>query len=151
MNGKHYDNEALFDILEACSRNHIYLFVYFSLNLPGETRETFEDTLELAKEIYDFYPSSLLKILNVTHTIDPLSPMNVNAPKFGLQSRMTNFSDYYAYCRDTGRLDPEARTGLRRGYDMAGRTTADLEAMVSAWDKARAGRESSWWPVPSGW
>ncbi len=151
MNGKHYTNEALFDVLDALSQQKMYLFVYFSLNLPGETRATFEETVELAKEIYDFYPKSLLKILNVTHTIDPLSPMNVNADKFGLTSRMKSFQDYYVYCRDTGSADPAARSGLRRGFDMEGRDTAELEKMVAAWDAARVGRESSWWPVPIGW
>ncbi len=151
MNGKHFTNDELFGVLDVLSRQRMYLFVYFSLNLPGETRETFEETVNLAKEIYDFYPSSLLKILNVTHTIDPLSPMNVNASKFGLTSQMSTFMDYYAYGRDTGYADPEARTGLHRGFEMEGRDKSDLEAMVSAWDKARAGREASWWPVPSGW
>ncbi len=151
LNGKHYSTEELFDLLEMLSRYKMYLLIYFSLNLPGETRQVFEETLDLAKEIYDFYPRSYLKILNTVHTIDPLSPMNVNAAKFGLTSQMTTFMDYYAYCRDTGRQDPSARAGMKRGYEMMGRDTADLEAMVAAWDAARLGRENSWWPVPLGW
>ena len=151
LNGKHYSTEELFDLLEILSRYKMYLLIYFSLNLPGETRQVFAETVDLAKEIYDFYPKSYLKILNTVHTIDPLSPMNVNAGKFGLSSHMMTFMDYYAYCRDTGRQDPHARAGMRRGYEMAGRDTADMEAMVAAWDAARQGRESSWWPVPLGW
>ena len=151
LNGKHYSTEQLFDLLETLSRCKMYLLIYFSLNLPGETREVFAETLELAKEIYDFYPRSYLKILNTVHTIDPLSPMNVNAGKFGLSSHMTTFMDYYAYCRDTGRQDPNARAGMKRGYEMLGRGTEDMEAMVAAWDAARQGRENSWWPVPLGW
>lgn len=151
LNGKHYSTEELFDLLEMLSRYKMYLLIYFSLNLPGETRQIFDETLDLAKEIYDFYPKAYLKILNTVHTIDPLSPMNVNANKFGLTSQMTTFMDYYAYCRDTGRQDPKARAGLKRGYEMAGRDTSDMEAMVAAWDRARTGRENSWWPVPLGW
>lgn len=151
LNGKHYTTEALFDLLEMLSRHKMYLLIYFSLNLPGETRQVFDETLDLAKEIYDFYPRSYLKILNTVHTIDPLSPMNVNAGRFGLTSQMTTFMDYYEYCRDTGRQDPQARVGLKRGYEMMGRDPADMEAMVAAWDRARIGRENSWWPVPLGW
>jgi hypothetical protein len=77
--------------------------------------------------------------------------MNVNAGKFGLSSQMTTFMDYYNYCRDTGRQDPNARAGMKRGYEMLGRDTGDMEAMVTAWDLARQGRENSWWPVPLGW
>jgi hypothetical protein len=151
LNGKHYSTEQLFDLLERLSRYKMYLLIYFSLNLPGETRQIFSETLDLAKEIYDFYPKTHLKILNTVHTIDPLSPMNVNAGKFGLSSQMTTFMDYYNYCRDTGRQDPNARAGMKRGYEMLGRDTGDMEAMVTAWDLARQGRENSWWPVPLGW
>jgi radical SAM superfamily enzyme YgiQ (UPF0313 family) len=151
LNGKHYSNEAFFDLLDELARQKLYLFVYFSLNLPGETRETFEETLDFAREIYEFYPSPLLKMLNTVHTLDPLSPMNVHADKFGIQAGMSTFMDYYTYCRDTGNLDPASKTGLNRGFDMPGRTQLDLEAMVKAWDRDRLGREISWWPVPSGW
>jgi radical SAM superfamily enzyme YgiQ (UPF0313 family) len=151
LNGKHYNNEALFDILDVLAEHKFYLFIYFSMNLPGETVETFQESLELAEEIYQFYPSSLLKILNTVHTLDPLSPMNMYADKFGIKAGMSTFMDYYAYCRDTGAADPNSRTGLHRGIEMAGRSQADQEYMVRAWDAARMGKEQSWWPVPPGW
>ena len=152
LNGKQYNNQAFFDLLEVLSHHRIYLFVYFSINLPGETRETFEETLDFAHAIYDFYPHSLLKMLNTVHTLDPLSPMNIYAGKFGIRANLSTFMDYYAYCRDTGTQDPAARGGLRRGFDMPGREeTGMLDWMVREWDRARLGREVSWWPVPPGW
>ena len=60
LNGKHYSNLQLFDTLEYLSRYNIYLLVYFSLNLPGENQETFQETLNLARDIYEFYPPSFL-------------------------------------------------------------------------------------------
>lgn len=151
MNGKHYNNEALFDVLDALAQRKMYLFVYFSLNLPGETLQTIEDTVQLAKDIYDFYPHALLKILNTVHTIDPLSPMNVKDVRFGIRSHMRTFLDYYSYCRDTGNQDPASRTGYHRGFEMTGRSQSDQETMVKLWEQARVGREGSWWPVPPGW
>jgi hypothetical protein len=151
LNGKHYSNEALFDILDILSQHRFYLFVYFSLNLPGETRETFEETLEVATSIYDFYPTSLLKILNTVHTIDPVSPMNMYPEKFGIQANMSTFMDFYEYCKQTSQAGPGARTGLYRGFQLSDPNARSLEAMANAWDQTREGRETNWWPVPPSW
>lgn len=151
LNGKHFSNNQFFDILDALSRHRFYLFVYFSLNLPGETTETFAETLELAEAVYNFYPRSLLKILNTVHTIDPVSPMNLYPEKYGIQSSMSTFMDFYNYCRDTRQGGPGARTGLYRGYELTDPDARSLENMANAWDRARIGREASWWPVPPSW
>lgn len=151
LNGKHFSNDQFFDILDALSHHRFYLFIYFSLNLPGETTETFAETLELAEAVYNFYPRSLLKILNTVHTIDPVSPMNLYPEKYGIQSSMSTFMDFYNYCRDTRRGGPGARTGLYRGYVLSDPAARSLEDMANAWDRARIGRESSWWPVPPSW
>jgi radical SAM superfamily enzyme YgiQ (UPF0313 family) len=151
LNGKHYSNDQLFDILEALSQKRFYLFVYFSLNLPGETAETFAETLDLAKSIYDFYPTSLLKMLNTVHTIDPVSPMNLYPEKFGITASMSTFMDFYNYCRDTRQAGPGARTGSQRGFNLSDPSARSLEAMANAWDRARVGREAAWWPVPPSW
>jgi tRNA A37 methylthiotransferase MiaB len=151
LNGKQFSNDQLFDILEALSRHNFNIFVYFSLNLPGENAETFEETLELARSIYDFYPNSLLKILNTVHTIDPVSPMNLYPDKYGIQANMSTFMDFYNYCRDTRQAGPGARTGLHRGFQLSDPDARSLERMADAWDLARQGKEKSWWPVPPSW
>lgn len=151
LNGKQYSTDQLFDVLDALSRHRFYLFVYFSLNLPGETNETFAETLDLAEAVYNFYPRSLLKILNTVHTIDPVSPMNLYPEKYGIQTNMSTFMDFYNYCRDTRQGGPDARNGLHRGYDLSDPGARSLEGMANAWDRARVGREASWWPVPPSW
>lgn len=151
LNGKHFSNEALFDTLEYLSRYNIYLIIYFSLNLPGETEQTFQDTLNLAREIFEFYPPTSLRILNTIHTIDPFSPMNLFPDKFGIQSSMTSFMDFYNYCKDTQFSGPEARSELNRGFKLKDVDARSLERMADAWDRERQGREMSWVPVPSGW
>jgi radical SAM superfamily enzyme YgiQ (UPF0313 family) len=151
LNGKHYSNLALFDTLEYLSRFNIYLLVYFSLNLPGETAETFKETLNLAREIYEFYPPDLLRIQNTVHTIDPFSPMNLFPDKFGIESNMTSFMDYYNYCQSTQYSSPTARTELNRGYKLKDLDARSLKQMADTWDAMRAGRETSWWPIPPSW
>jgi len=151
LNGKHYSNGQLFDLLERLNAHQMFIFVYFSLNLPWETRETFEETKELAKEVYEFYPSSLMKILNTVHTIDPLSPMNISPEKYGIQSTMKTFKDYFLYCFNTQYSDPRARNGEFRGYDLVNPGDRNLEEMANAWDNLRKGREKSMWPIPPGW
>ena len=151
LNGKHYSNDELFDLLERLNEHDMFIFVYFSLNLPGETQKTFEETKQLAKEIYEFYPPSMTKILNTVHTIDPLSPMNISPEKYGITSSMKTFKDYFMYCFNTQFSDPRARSGDFRGYDLANPGERSLEQMANAWDNLRKGREKSWWPIPPGW
>jgi hypothetical protein len=151
LNGKHFSNIQLFDTLEYLSRYNIYLLVYFSLNLPGENRETFQETLSLARDIYEFYPPSFLRILNSAHTIDPFSPMNLFPDKFGIESSMTSFMDFYNYCDETQYSKPEARTELNRGFTLKDIDARSLERMANAWDEMRKGREASWYPIPPSW
>jgi radical SAM superfamily enzyme YgiQ (UPF0313 family) len=151
LNGKHYSNEKLFDLLEHLSQHKLYIFIYFSLNLPGENQETFRETLDLAREIYEFYPSSLLKILNTVHTMDPLAPMNIAPEKYGVKSTMKTFRDFYTYCFNTQFGGPDARTGKFRGIELENEADRSLEEMANAWDNERIGREKCWWPIPPSW
>lgn len=151
LNGKLFSNDELLDTLEILNQYNFNIFVYFSLNLPGETDDTFQETLDLANLIYDFYPSSLLKILNTIHTIDPLSPMNLHPEKFEIESTMSSFMDYYTYCEKTQLALPDAKTEQLRGFKLAEPQTRTLERMVQQWDAQRLGKEGSWWPVPPSW
>jgi len=151
LNGKHFSNSALFDTLEYLSRYNIYLLVYFSLNLPGETEETFKETLNLAKEIYEFYPPAALRILNTVHTIDPFSPMNLFPDKYEIISSMNSFMDFYTYCRETQFNNPGARTELNRGFKLKDLDARSLERMADAWDELRVGKEANLWPIPPSW
>lgn len=151
LNGKLFTNEHLLDTLELLNQVYTNIFVYFSLNLPGETEEIFNETVDLANLIYDSYPHSRLKILNTIHTIDPLSPMNLHPEKFEIESSMSTFMDYYTYCENTQLASPDAKTENYRGFKLADPDKRDLERMVKTWDAQRPGKEDSWWPVPPSW
>lgn len=149
LNGKYFSEEELFDTLDLLNLYNVSIFVYFSLNLLGENEETIQETIDLAERIYAFYPSSLLKILNSLHTIDPLSPLSVHPEKYAIEKSISTFMDYYDYCRNTQFNRPEARTEMHRGFRPLEKRS--VKAMADAWDAARLGRESSWWPIPPGW
>lgn len=151
LNGKHFSNDQLFDTLEILDQVKANIFVYFSLNLPGENNTTFSETIDLANLIYDFYPHSRLKILNTVHTIDPLSPMNLHPEKYGIESSMSTFMDYYTYCENTQLASAEAKTEKLRGFKLAAPEKRNLEYMVEIWEQNRTGKEKCWWPVPPSW
>jgi radical SAM superfamily enzyme YgiQ (UPF0313 family) len=150
-NGKYFTDQELFELLSLLNVYNVPLLVYFSLNLPGEDESTMRESIALAERIHSFYPSSLLKIITSCHTIDPLAPMNVDPEGYDVTVDMRTFEDYYNYCRDTQLASPEARTELHRGFRPDGTWSRSLAAMADMWDRARVGRESSWWPVPPGW
>jgi len=151
LNGKRYNDDELFRALDELNLYNIPIFVYFSLNLPGEDERTIDETINLALRIYEHYPSSLLKILNSCHTVEPLSPMLQSPEKYGITVSMRTFRDFYDYCRETQLAKPGARTGEWRGFATTGAHARSMEAMADKWDAACRGRESSIWPIPPSW
>lgn len=149
INGKFFTEEELFDTLDLLQMYNMPILVYFSLNLLGENEETIHESIDLAERVYDFYPASLLKIINSLHTLDPCSPLSEHPERYGVEKSMFTFQDYYEYSRDTFLNAPEARTEAHRGFRPL--KSRVLEAMSDAWDVARIGREGSWWPIPPGW
>jgi radical SAM superfamily enzyme YgiQ (UPF0313 family) len=151
LNGKQFTNAQLLDTLDLLIQVNVNIIVYFSLNLPGETEGIIDETIDLANLIYDYYPHSLLKILNTIHTIDPLSPMNLYPEKFGIESNMSSFKDYYSYCENTQLTQDDAKTEKLRGFKLAEPKKRNLELMVQIWESNRKGKEISWWPIPPSW
>ena len=62
LNGKSYSNRSLYRLLYSLKEAQVPLYVFFSLNLPGENEKTFRYTLNVARRIARYYPSHLLKI-----------------------------------------------------------------------------------------
>jgi radical SAM superfamily enzyme YgiQ (UPF0313 family) len=151
LNGKRYRDAELVNILDHLNLYSIPIFVYFSLNLPGEDEVTILETVGLAERIHAQYPSSLLKILSSCHTMDPFSPMQQHPEKYGVTTAWSTFKDYYTYCKETLNMTPDARTGMLRGFESADPAGRSIAAMADIWDTAREGREASWWPIPPSW
>jgi tRNA A37 methylthiotransferase MiaB len=150
-NGKFYSNERFLRMLETLKKYRIPIFVYFSLNLPGETPETFKRTLHLAQQIGRIYPPELLRMLNPCHTLDPVSPMSRQPKDFGIEVHYRTFNDYYTYCRGTGWQPRHVIRGQHRGFEMIGRPTPVVEQMARVWDAFASQQKFRCYPVPRGW
>ena len=151
LNGKRYNAAQLFNALDELNLYDIAIIVYFSLNLPGEDEEAVQETIDLAKSIYDHYPHSRLKILNSCHTVEPLSPMVQRPERYGVEVHWHTFQDWYEYCRKTQFQLPGSRTGEWRGFNLLTPADRSVEAMADAWDAERQGRDDCWWPIPPSW
>jgi hypothetical protein len=151
LNGKIFSNAELINILDYLDLSNVFAQIYFSLNLPGETDETLEESIALAERLCDLYPPSRMRILSSCHTLDPLSPMAVHPEKYAIDVTMRSFNDWYTYCRETQLSGPAARTGAHRGFAMNTEGARSLEAMADRWDEARRGHEECWWPMPPSW
>jgi tRNA A37 methylthiotransferase MiaB len=151
INGKYYSRQKLNRTLSLLKQNQVPVFVYFSLNLPGEDEKAFDRTLRLAERIGQFYPPQLLKIINMMHTLDPCSPMSRDPGHFSIQVNMRSFRDYYDYCRKTVASRPGAAPGESRGFSAKAGQGQPLEAMVSQWNEFCAGQKFICVPVPQTW
>jgi radical SAM superfamily enzyme YgiQ (UPF0313 family) len=151
LNGKFYPNERLLDMLRILKKYEIPIFIYFSLNLPGETPKTFKSTLKLAGQISQIYPPELLRMLNPCHTLDPVSPMLHKPQSFNLKINYRTFQDYYAYCKGTGWQPRYVTRGEHRGFEMEGRPAQVIEQMAQQWDAFAEQQPGRCYPVPRGW
>ena len=151
FNGKPYSNEDLVGVLRRLGEHNVLVMLYFSLNLPGEDEAAFQQTLDLANAAYEVYPSGALDILNMCHTLDPVSPMSTSPDLYGIELSMRTFRDYYDYCFQTRLRAPGARSGASRGFRLAPSICRSLKAMADRWDAAAQGRESAWHAIPRTW
>ena len=151
QNGKFYTNERFLNMLQTLKKYEIPIFIYFSLNLPGETFATFKETLQLAHAIGQSYPPHLLRMLNPCHTLDPLSPMSRHPEAYGMTVHYTTFMDFYTYCQGTAWQPRQVMRGQHRGFEMKGRPTPIVEQMAQMWDLFAGKQNFRCFPVPRGW
>jgi len=151
LNGKFFSNRRLFQVLSWLRRYRIPVFIYFSTNLPGETERSFRQTLRLARQIIRYYPTELLRMHNMCHTLDPLSPMSLSPGEYGITTEMHRFMDYYRYCQRTAYARPDVARGNWRGFEAIGRRQGEVEAIAREWDAFCAGQDARCYRVPQGW
>ena len=151
LNGKHYNNERFLQMLTHLQAYRVPIFVYFSLNLPGETLQTFRETLKLAQRVGNAYPPELLRMLNPCHTLDPMSPMSRHPAPFKIHVEYNTFRDYYDYCRATAWEPKYVQRGQMRGFAMEGRSTDTIEQMAKIWDMFARAQKFQCFPVARVW
>ncbi|MCB9765091.1 MAG: cobalamin B12-binding domain-containing protein [Alphaproteobacteria bacterium] len=142
-NGKRYDNAALLERLDALAARDLSVFVFFSLNLPGEDAHTLEATVALAERILDRLPPDRVRVMNICHTLDPASPLLRDPDGHGVtEVRLRTLADYVAYGQAPRPFTFEEG---ERGFVVPGR---DLRGMVQRWDEWCLGRGGGAIPVP---
>ena len=142
--GKHYDNVQLLERVQQALDRGIALFVFFSLNLPGEDAQTVHETVALTRRLLELAPADQLRAINICHTIDPRSPMADSPAEFGIASvGLRTLDDYIRYA--TGPRPFSFAPG-ERGFFL--RQPRDLPAMVAAWDALAAEAPGRVFPVP---
>lgn len=151
LNGKAFGNAEFYATLDRLRAHELPLYVYFSLNLPGETPSTFRETLRMAEEICRRYPPHLLRMINKCHTIDPVSPMSETPTRFGVRPEFKTFLDYYQYCECTAWQARHVTRGSLRGFTTAKLHPNQIEQMAQEWDAFAASQEARCFPVPRGW
>lgn len=128
--GKRYDNDQLVDKVRTAHDLGLNVFLFFSINLPGETEQTLSETVALARRLLDQPHPERIRAINIAHTVDPMSPMAMRPGDFGVsQLRLHSLDDYIAQA--TGPR-PFTFAAGERGFELA--ASRDLPAMVAAWD-----------------
>jgi hypothetical protein len=151
LNGKHYPVPQLFRVVELMQKHQVPLYIYFSLNLPGEDERAFHKTLRVAEQIGHSYPPHLLKMINMVHTLDPCSPMSREPGPFGIQVKLRSFKDYYEYCQMTLDIPPDEAPWKERGFTFRGEQGRSLETITRQWDKFCKKQKFACFTVPHGW
>jgi radical SAM superfamily enzyme YgiQ (UPF0313 family) len=151
FNGKVYSNSQLDYILDLLKEHQVPVYIYFSLNLPGEDEKAFRRTLRTAEQIGRRYPSHLLKMINMVHTLDPCSPMSRKPGRFSIQVKLRSFMDYYDYCRTTLDIPAGEAPWKERGFTLSEEQSRSLGLITRQWDNFCARQKFACFRVPRGW
>jgi radical SAM superfamily enzyme YgiQ (UPF0313 family) len=95
LNGKSFSNRDVLDFLDKLRQESLHVDVYFAPNLPGETEETFEETISLSKRMIKTYPDELIGFTCGPITIEPCCPMSLNPNRYEITPTLRSFMDYY--------------------------------------------------------
>jgi len=127
--GKRFSNEALLHSAAELVSRGLSLFAFFSLNLPGEDHDTMAETTDLARRLLALGPEDQVRVINICHTLDPVSLMGATPERFAVQRiTLRSLQDYVEYCRGPR---PWRFVEGERGFTVPGR---DLQTMVASWN-----------------
>ncbi len=98
MRTHHYTNAALLETLEAAEEENVQTTVFFSLGIPHETREDFDQTLGLSRDIRKRFKKSRVRAFVIE--IEPGAPWHLHPDRFGIELTRRNLGDFIAQQSD---------------------------------------------------
>jgi len=92
--GFYYDNVALFHWLNHAKDEMIPIELYFTSGLSWETKDHFEDTIQLGRKIVKDYPMVVSNVCNPI-IMEPGCPRFVAPKEYGISLKFRRFADFY--------------------------------------------------------
>lgn len=96
-NGKLFSNSDILNCLKICNEEKLKVDIYFQVYLPHETEITFNNTINLVKEMTKICSPELLRVNCMPVKLDPSAPMRLNSNKFKIKHNLMDFKSYYHY------------------------------------------------------
>ncbi len=94
--GYAYPDSTLMECLDQLEEHRVFCDLFFTLGVPFETEEDFNETIELQRKIRGRY-SNVRGIRTFTLEMEPGSPWHLDPGTFGVKTSLRDFMDFYHY------------------------------------------------------
>ena len=99
--GYSYTNHELLDCLEYTREKGVQVDLFFGIGLPFERAEDLHETARLIAHIRRQFPN-VKGFRTFTIEMEPGAPWHLHPEKFGVETTLQTFSDFYHYHKDEG-------------------------------------------------
>jgi radical SAM superfamily enzyme YgiQ (UPF0313 family) len=106
--GYAYTDDALMECLDRLEEHRVFCDLFFTFGVPFETKEDFNETIELQRKIRNRYPN-VRGIRTFTIEMEPGSPWHLDPDTFGVKTSLRDFMDFYHY--HSGEKNPFSSLG----------------------------------------
>jgi radical SAM superfamily enzyme YgiQ (UPF0313 family) len=106
--GYSYTNAQLMETLDLMRSEGVYVDLFFTYGVAGETERDLRDTLELIKKLKRF--PNVRGIRSFSVEMEPGAPWHVNPDAYGIETPLRRFEDYVRHHADDDH-DPFASLG----------------------------------------
>jgi radical SAM superfamily enzyme YgiQ (UPF0313 family) len=97
--GYSYTNQELWDCLAYTREKGVKVDLFFGLGLPYEREKDLQETAQLIARIRRQFPN-VQGIRTFTIEMEPGAPWYLRPEKFGVETALRSFSDFYAYHKE---------------------------------------------------
>jgi len=99
--GYSYTNQELWECLEYTREKGVKVDLFFAIGLPYEHEADLEETAQLIARIRRHFPN-VQGIRTFTIQMEPGAPWHLHPEKFGVETTLKNFADFYRYHKEEG-------------------------------------------------